>query len=289
MTNFVLGVDIAKRKFDVALLVDQKLRHKVFANNEEGFRELAGWLRKYGVGHAHVCMEASSTYGEELATSLHDAGHTVSIVNPARIKGFAQSELLRLKNDKVDAGVIARFCDKMHPEPWKPLPPEIRGLQALVRRVDALLVMRTQELNRMGTTHETVLHSVKEHISFLGEEIDALKKDITDLIKKDPNLKAKSDLLRSIPGIGEATIAAVLSELSLFENCDRVRKVVAYIGLAPREFTSGSSIKGRPRLSKVGSARMRKALYMPSLVSMQYNPSSSVLVSASQRRRRTAR
>jgi len=272
VTNFVLGVDIAKRKFDVALLVDQKLRHKVFANNEEGFRELAGWLRKYGVGHAHVCMEASSTYGEELATSLHDVGHTVSIVNPARIKGFAQSELLRLKNDKVDAGVIARFCDKMHPEPWKPLPPEIRGLQALVRRVDALLVMRTQELNRMGTTHETVLHSVKEHISFLGEEIDALKKDIADLIKKDPNLKAKSDLLRSIPGIGEATIAAVLSELSLFENCDRVRKVVAYIGLAPREFTSGSSIKGRPRLSKVGSARMRKALYMPSLVSMQYNP-----------------
>jgi len=272
VTNFVLGVDIAKRKFDVALLVDQKLRHKVFANNEEGFRELVGWLRKYGVGHAHVCMEASSTYGEELATSLHDAGHTVSIVNPARIKGFAQSELLRLKNDKVDAGVIARFCDKMHPEPWEPPPPEIRGLQALVRRVDALLVMRTQELNRMGTTHETVLHSVKEHISFLGEEIDALKKDIADLIKKDPNLKAKSDLLRSIPGIGEATIAAVLSELSLFENCDRVRKVVAYIGLAPREFTSGSSIKGRPRLSKVGSARMRKALYMPSLVSMQYNP-----------------
>jgi transposase len=161
VTNFVLGVDIAKRKFDVALLVDEKLRHKVFANNEEGFRELVGWLRKYGVGHAHVCMEASSTYGEELATSLHDAGHTVSIVNPARIKGFAQSELLRLKNDKVDAGVIARFCDRMHPEPWKPLPPEIRGLQALVRRVDALLVMRTQELNRMGTTHETVLHSVK--------------------------------------------------------------------------------------------------------------------------------
>ena len=100
----------------------------------------------------------------------------------------------------------------------------------------------------MGTTHETVLHSVKEHVSFLDEEIHALKKDIADLIKKDPNLKAKSALLRSIPGIGEATIAAILSELSLFEKCDRVRKVVAYIGLAPREFTSGSSIKGRPRL-----------------------------------------
>ncbi len=280
MRGFVVGVDIAKRKFDVALLVDQKLRHKVFANNEEGFRELVGWLKKYGVEHAHVCMEASSTYGEELATYLHDQDHTVSIVNPARIRGFAQSELLRLKNDKVDAGVIARFCDKMRPEPWKPLLPEVRRLQALVRRVDALLVMRTQELNRIESTHETMLPSVKDHISFLGEEIAGLKKEISDLIKKDPDLKAKSDLLRSIPGIGPGTIAAILSELALFENCDRVRKIVAYIGLAPREFTSGSSIKGRPRLSKVGSARMRKALYMPSLVSMQCNP---VIISFCQR------
>ena len=272
MAEFILGVDIAKQKFDAALLINGKLKHKVFANSQEGFSELAIWLKKHSVDRSHVCMEASSTYGEELAAYLHDAGHTVSIVNPARIKGFAQSELLRVKNDKVDAGVIARFCDKMRPEPWKPLPPEIRQLQALVRRVDALMVMRTQELNRIGTTHETILHSVQEHISFLDEEITALKKEITDLIKKDPNLKAKAGLLRSIPGIGEATIAAVLSELSLFEKCDRVRKVVAYIGLAPREFTSGSSIKGRPRLSKVGSARMRKALYMPSLVSMQYNP-----------------
>ena len=142
--------------------------------------------------------------------------------------------------------------DKMCPDPWRPLPLEVRELQALVRRVDALLVMRTQELNRIDTTHETVLHSVKDHLSFLDEEIGALKKEIADLIKKDPNLKAKSDLLRSIPGIGEATIAAILSELALFENCDRVRKVVAHIGLAPKEFASGSSIKGRPRLKQSG-------------------------------------
>lgn len=280
MTEFILGIDIAKRKFDSALLINGKLKHKVFANSQEGFSELTVWMKKHGVDHAHVCMEASSTYGEELATYVHDAGHAVSVVNPTRIKGFAQSELLRLKNDKVDAGVIARFCDKMRPEPWKPLSPEIRQLQALVRRVDALLSMRTQELNSIGTTHETVVHSVKEHISFLDEEIAALKKEIAEFIKKDPNLRTKADLLRSIPGIGQATIAAILSELSLFEKCDRVRKVVAFIGLAPREFTSGSSIKGRPRLSKVGSARMRKALYMPSLVSMQYNP---VIISFCQR------
>lgn len=272
MSEAVLGVDIAKRKFDVALLVNNRLKHKVFANAKEGFAELVAWLKKQGVDHVHVCLEASSTYGEELATYLHDAGHRVSIVNPARIKGFAQSELLRTKNDKVDAGVIARFCAAMRPESWVPLPPEIRRLQALVRRVDALMSMRTQELNRIETTHETVVASLREHVVYLDQEIANLKKQITKHIKNDPNLKTKRDLLSSIPGIGEATIAAILAELTLFERCDRVQKVVAYIGLAPREFTSGSSIKGKPRLCKMGNARMRKALYMPSLVAMQYNP-----------------
>ena len=280
MSGSILGVDIAKKKFDVALLINGKLEHKVFTNNEEGFELLMAWLQKQNVDHVHVCLEASSTYGDELATSMHDAGHTVSIVNPARIKGFARSELLRTKNDKIDAGLIARFCHAMHPEPWAPLPPEIRTLQALVRRVDALLVMRTQELNRIETTHETVTCSIREHIAYLDQEIAKLKKQIAGHIKNDPHLRTKRDLLRSIPGIGEVTIAAILGELALFENCDRVQKVVAYIGLAPKEFMSGSSIKGKPRICKMGNARMRKALYMPSLVAMQYNP---VIISFSQR------
>jgi len=268
----ILGVDIAKKKFDVALLVNDKQKHKVFTNNQEGFRELLGWLKKKGVEHVHLCLEASSTYGDELATYMHDAGHTVSIVNPARIKGFAQSELMRTKNDKVDAGLIARFCLAMHPEPWAPAPPEMRQLQALVRRVDALINMRTQELHRLGTTQGTVEYSIREHIAYLDRQIEALKQQIADRIKSDPDLKIKRDLLKSIPGVGEATVATILAELHMFETCDRVQKVVAFIGLAPREFTSGSSIKGKPRLSKVGNARLRKALFMPALVSIQCNP-----------------
>ena len=272
MSEPILGVDIAKRKFDAALLINGKLKHKVFSNNQEGFKELELWLKKQGVDYVHVCLEASSTYGDELATHMHDAGHTVSIVNPARIKGFAQSELVRTKNDKVDAGLIARFCLAMHPDLWTPLPPAIRNLQALVRRVDALINMRTQELHRLGTTQDTVENSIREHIAYLDREIDGLKKQIADLIKNDPNLKTKGDLLKSIPGVGEATVAAILGELHVFERCDRVQKVVAFIGLAPKQFISGSSIKGKPRLSKVGNARLRKALYMPALVSIQCNP-----------------
>ena len=272
MKEPILGVDIAKKKFEVALLINGKLKHKVFTNDEEGFEELELWLKKQGANHVHVCLEASSTYGDELAAYMHDAGHSVSIVNPARIKGFAQSELMRTKNDKVDAGLIARFCLAMHPEPWTPAPPEMRQLQSLVRRVDALINMRTQELHRLGTAHKAIEHSIREHVAYLDTQIDVLKRQIADLIKNDPDLKAKKDLLKSIPGIGEATIAAILAELHMFERYDSVGKVVAFIGLAPRQFISGSSIKGKPRLSKVGHARLRKALYMPALVSIQCNP-----------------
>jgi len=272
MSGSILGVDIAKKKFEVALLINGKLKHKVFTNDEEGFEELELWLKKQGANHVHVCLEASSTYGDELAAYMHDAGHSVSIVNPARIKGFAQSELMRTKNDKVDAGLIARFCLAMHPEPWTPAPPEMRQLQSLVRRVDALINMRTQELHRLGTAHKAIEHSIREHVAYLDTQIDVLKRQIADLIKNDPDLKAKKDLLKSIPGIGEATIAAILAELHMFERYDSVGKVVAFIGLAPRQFISGSSIKGKPRLSKVGHARLRKALYMPALVSIQCNP-----------------
>ncbi len=272
MSEPILGVDIAKKKFDVALLINEKLKHKVFMNNQDGFELLVAWLHTQNVHRAHVCLEASSTYGDALALYMHDTGHTVSIVNPARIKGFAQSELVRTKNDKIDAGVIARFCRAMDPEPWTPAPPEMRQLQVLVRRVDALITMRTQEIHRLGTAHTTIEDSIREHIAYLDRHINTLKQQIADRIKNDPDLKVKRDLLKSIPGIGEATIAAILAELHMFERCDCVQKVVAFVGLAPRQFLSGSSLKGKPRLSKVGNARLRKALYMPALVSIQYNP-----------------
>ena len=129
-----------------------------------------------------------------------------------------------------------------------------------------------KELHRLGTAQGTVEHSIQEHVAYLARQIEVLKQQITDRIKSDPDLTIKRDLLKSIPGVGEATVAAILAEFHMFETCDRVQKVVAFIGLAPREFTSGSSIKGKPRLSKIGNARLRKALFMPALVSIQCNP-----------------
>jgi transposase len=230
------------------------------------------WLEKQGIQKVHACLEATGNYGEDLAIYLHEAGHIVSIVNSARIKGFGQSELIRTKTDKIDAALIGRFCLAMKPGPWIPPTPAIRSLRALVRRVDSLIDMRSQEKNRISTAHESVIFLIKEHIAYLNQEIEKIRQQIADLIGQDPNLKRKHDLLDSIPGIGKATIPHILAELDDLEKFDHVRQLVAFIGLAPKETLSGSSIKGKPRLCKIGHARLRKALYMPALVSIQCNP-----------------
>jgi transposase len=272
MSVTVLGIDIAKQKFDAALLLDGKTKHKTCKNSADGFESLSLWLDKQGSQKVHACLEATGNYGEDLASYLHEAGHTVSIVNPARIKGFAQSELIRTKTDKIDAGIIARFCLAMKPGPWSPPSPEIRSLRALVRRVDSLVDMRSQEKNRISTAHESVILLIKEHIVYLDQEIEKIRQQIAELIEQNPNLKQKKDLLDSIPGIGKVTIPVILAELDNLEKFTHVREVVAFIGLAPKETLSGSSIKGKPRLCKIGHARLRKALYMPALVSIQCNP-----------------
>ena len=272
MSVSVLGIDIAKQKFDAALLVDGKTKHKTCKNSAEGFEALSLWLEKQGIVKVHACLEATGNYGEDLRIYLHEAGHIVSIVNPARIKGFAQSEMIRTKTDKLDAALIARFCLAMKPGPWLPPPPEIRALRALVRRVDSLIDMRSQEKNRISTAHESVISLIKGHIAYLDQEIEKIRQQIADLIGQNPHLKRRKELLSSIPGIGKATIPHILAELDDLEKFSHVREMVAFIGLAPKETLSGSSIKGKPRLCKIGHARLRKALYMPALVSIQCNP-----------------
>jgi transposase len=272
MSTPVLGIDIAKQSMEIALLVEGKVKNKTFKNTTEGFEALALWLKKLGISQVQACLEATGNYGEELAIYLHEAGHSVSMVNPARIKGFAQSELIRTKTDKIDAGIIARFCLTMKPEAWIPPSPEVRSLRALVRRADSLIGMLTQEKNRLATAHESVIPLIKEHMDYLKKDIKKVRHQIADLIDQNPNLRQKKELLDSIPGIGKATIAVILSELDNLEKFNHVRELVAFIGLAPKETLSGSSIRGKPRLCKVGQGRLRKALYMPALVSIQCNP-----------------
>ncbi|MBD1843933.1 IS110 family transposase, partial [Cyanobacteria bacterium FACHB-63] len=224
------------------------------------------------IEQVHACLEATSTYGEAVAEFLVEQGHTVSIVNPARIKGFAVSELSRSKTDKADAQLILRFLMALRPEPWQPPAPEVKQLQMLLRRLEALQQMIVQEQNRLETTTVTLRKSIQSHIDYLQRDVEQIKQQVKDHFDQHPGLKQQRDLLVSIPGIGEQTAAAILSEIMHWSVFDSPRQLAAYAGLTPRERSSGSSVRGKSGLSRVGNRRLRKALYMPAMAARRCNP-----------------
>ncbi|HMF55022.1 MAG TPA: IS110 family transposase [Pyrinomonadaceae bacterium] len=272
MTLPTLGIDISKLKFNVCLInCDGKLRHKLFPNNEAGFAQLLEWLSKQGVSNCHGCLEATGSYGEALALFLHQAGHRLSIINPAAIKAFAQSRLSRTKTDRVDSELIARFCQAQEPPVWRPPSEEVRELQALVRRLESLIEMRVMEENRLssGIAVEVVRQSVEELLAHLNTQIRRAEELIRTHINKHPRLKQQRELLDSIPGIAETTAAHLLSEITDITQYRSARQVAAYAGLVPRERQSGTSLRGRARLSKIGNARLRRALYFPAITAIR--------------------
>jgi transposase len=275
MTIPPLGLDVAKLKFNACLLRDGgKLRHRVFPNTAAGFAQLTAWLGGQGVTRVHACMEATGTYGDSLAAYLHTAGHDVSVVNPAAIKAYAQSHLSRTKTDRVDASLIAGFCAERRPPRWHPPEREVLELQALVRRLESLIEMRTMEENRLssGITVESVKASVEELISHLSEQVKRTEALIRDHIDSHPGLKRQRELLDSIPGIAETTAAVLLAEVPDISQYKSARQVAAFAGLVPRERQSGSSVRGRTRLSKIGNARLRRALYFPAITALRCSP-----------------
>lgn len=272
MSKIVLGIDISKAKFDVALLLDNKVKTKQFNNKTKGFAELIEWLNKKSVHNVHFCMEATGIYSEALAIYLFEAGFLVSVVNPAQVKGFAQSELSRTKTDRADAQLIARFCRAMNPTPWSPPPLHIRELQALVRRSEALQDLYNQECNRQAVASNNIQASIEAVITTLMKELESIKKTIQEHMELHPDLREKSKLLKTIPGVGEATIAQVLAFIGNVEDFKNAKQVAAFVGLNPTQRQSGSSVHGRSRLSKVGNANLRKAFYMPAISAKRHNP-----------------
>src|SRR5574337_814614 len=264
-----LGIDVAKAKLDCALrLADGRIKAKVVENSPTGFKALSAWLEKQGVTTAHACMEATGTYWEAAAEYLVAQGMTVSVVNPAQIKAFGASRMVRSKTDRIDAQLIAAFCSERNPASWQAPSPAQQALRAMVLRLDALQAMRTQESNRLEVAREVLKAGIARHIEWLDQEIEALSKSIRTHMDDDPRLKDKRALLDSIPGLGERTIAVLLAFYADGERFRNARQAAAFAGLDPRHQESGTSVLAKPRLSKIGHAFLRKALYMPAMVTL---------------------
>jgi transposase len=271
MFQIAVGVDIAKHKFDVARLETHKYKHKKFDNTPDGFAAFTAWLTTFGDNPVLICMEATGAYSIPLAEFLVQSGYPVAVVNPAKIKGFAKSELSRVKTDKADAKLIARYALEKQPSLWTPPPANIRELQALLRRIEDLLEMRQMEKNRLDTANASIAESIKTVLTQLEKELKATRKRIQQLIDQDPDLKHRRDLLETIPGIAEASSAHLLVALSEHYRFTNAKQAVAFAGLNPALNESGTW-KGRTRISKMGDPLLRAKLYMPAVVAGQHNP-----------------
>ena len=276
-TDAVVGIDVAKKKVDVFAVRHDKGKSKVFDNTGGGHREMQRWLAERGFvpANSHVCLEATGPYSEVLASALVAGGWKVSVVNPARIKGFAQGELARNKTDRADAALLARFCAAMQPSLWGPPSVAFRQLRAWVDRLQALKDMRQQEMNRIealeASEQTAVSTHVKTHVAWLDEQIAQLECDIDNHIDRHPELKDDAQLIESIPGIGRTTVAKVLAYAGDVRRFDSAKALAAFIGITPRQRQSGTSVRGRTMISRAGHKALRHALYMPGLVARRHN------------------
>lgn len=270
----VLGIDLAKRSFDATLLTSTGSQHYAsFANTPEGFCELAAWLAPLCTTPLHACMEATNVYWLDLAGFLHAAGHTVSVVNPARIKGFALATMQRNKTDKLDSALIAAFCAKHTPSAWKPQSDAEKHLRALVRYRDDLLQTQLQQQNRLRDCRdELVKRSLHKLLEAIASELEAVEQEIERELEAQSTTKSNLALLDSVVGIGLLSAAKLLAEMPNLAEYESAKAAAADAGLSPSEYQSGTSVRRRSRMSKVGKAGVRAALYWPAITAIRCCP-----------------
>jgi transposase len=270
----IVGIDIAKEKFDVCLLDEAgKSAGEEFPNSKSGINKLHRWLKKHGAKTAHICLEATGIYGDLVAETMHQRGYTVSVVNPARIKAYADSQMQRNKTDSLDAALIADYCRTQQPPAWEPPAPELKELRALVRHLDDLKQEKQRAGNRLEAQQVStaVRRQLRTQMTLLDKQIKETERLIRDHINRFPDLRQQRDLLKSIPGIGDLTAYRLLAELGDMRRFDDVREVVAFVGLNPRQHQSGKK-RVTHGISRMGRASLRVALYMPAIVAKRCNP-----------------
>lgn len=276
-----IGVDVSKKRLDVCWLRDPdnfKIKTRKFDNRKAAFRELTQWLTKQ-TGESpqaiEVMMEATGVYHEALAYALHEAGFVVYVANPHRASEFGKSLGRRSKTDKRDSVVLARFLSSRVHQRWQPEPSEVRGLKALLRRLDALETDIRRERNRwekaeIQDASQAVQESISTVIRALEGERTRLINQIKDHFDDHPGLKNDRQRLKSIPGIG-AVLSGELTALLRSRDFRRASEPAAFAGLVPIAHESGTSVHKRAVMSKAGSGQLRAKLYMGAVAAIRGN------------------
>src|SRR3981189_1459441 len=203
MTDAVLGIDVSKNTFDASLGAGTKARSKSFANSPDGWHQLIAWLGEHKIGQVHACLEVTGRHGLGISLALHEAGHVVSIVNPAQIRNFARTKLGRNKTDQVDAVHIREYAELLKPRPWTPPSPAMRRLCELqtIRAGTVAGLTQWKILRGSGRVDDLALSLAKTTLQHFPSQLEAIKPDHCDTIDTDVALSAKRDLLVSINGV----------------------------------------------------------------------------------------
>jgi transposase len=272
-TKYV-GIDISKDTFDVCLTDGT---HKVFSNTSQGFR-----LFKKSLSKMHHCaMEATGSYHHQLATFLFEQEIAVSVINPVVIRRFIQMKLVHNKTDKSDAHMIALYAHQQPLTCWKPEAQfiieckAINSAVAMYHKQCTALKNKVHALTSSGCTNLVLLRSLKRQIKHLTVEISTLDATMLELVRA--NCGQLLTCLLSIPGIGAKTGISLILTTGCFEQFSTPKQVSAFIGLAPMERTSGSSVRGQSRITKRGNPHTRYHLFLCSFTACKYNPQCKAL------------
>ena len=272
--KLVIGIDVSKEKLDLSIFNGEQ--HKMLSLRNEP-KSIKTMLKDYRNSNTDLLflMEATGVYHLQLATILHEYGFKVSVVNPLIIKRFSQMKMMRAKTDAVDARLIAAYGYEQKVQLFNPRSKERQKIIKILKAVDSLTITKNSYLNRLEALEQdplqvkSIIRTFRQFIHNIDKVIAKLEEELMDIIQEHYSDTYKQ--LLSIKSVGSKTAAAIVGFFGKFEDFENSKQVASYIGINPSPKESGSSIKGRGRISRKGNSYLRKRLYMTSLSAMQHN------------------
>lgn len=266
MTSTIfVGIDVSKRWLEVC--VHGETGSQKLGNDADGLITLLEGMR--GVQPELIVFEATGGYESRAVQALSAAGWPVAVVNPTRVRRFAEALGVLAKTDKLDAQMIAHFASVVQPTANGRQTPLEEQLAAGVERRRQLLVVLTAEKNRLSTCPDCVRPDIEAHIAWLEERIEHLEDEIQTCILMRPEWQQRAELIDSVPGVGPVTACTMVAELPELGRLNR-QKIAALVGVAP--FNKDSGPKKRKRHIFGGRAGVRRTLYMAALSASKHNP-----------------
>lgn len=281
----VAGIDVAQKELVVTLgrmfddFTIELFSYKVFKNNDSGIKSLVDWVNRLTDGGPPVryVMEATGVYHQKFAYHLVDNGFETSIVLPNKISNYIRTLDLKTITDKSCSQAIAQFGLERKLDRWSKPKMIYAELQQLTRERDQIVQERSIVKNQIHAENVEVnpnqrsLERMRSRILLLNSQEKEIKEDIADLVKMNPDVKSTIERIKTIPGVGELTAAIVLAETNGFELIRNKSQLSSYAGLDVKEKQSGTSVKGKPRISKKGNRNLRKSVHLPALTAVKWD------------------